>query len=51
MKRNMKSIIILAILAVFGISSIAFADWGRGYGHMMGPGMMNGGYGGYGCTW
>jgi len=25
---------------------------GYGYGHnMMGPGMMNGGYGGYGCWW
>ena len=41
---------ILAVLAVFGISTFAFADWGRGYGHMMGPGMMGPGWqqgGGY----
>lgn len=44
MKRNIKSIMILAVLAVFGISTIAFADWGRGYGHMMGPGMMGPGW-------
>ena len=42
MKRNIKSIIIMTVLAVLGISTFALADWGRGYGHMgmMGPGMM-----------
>ena len=40
MKRNIKGIMTLAVLAVFGISTLAFAGWGGGYGHMMGPGMM-----------
>lgn len=40
MKRNTKGIITLAVLAVFGISTFAFAGWGGGYGHGMGPGMM-----------
>lgn len=44
MKRNMKNILTLAILAVLGFSTIAFAGWGRGYGHMMGPGMMGPGW-------
>jgi len=50
MKRNTKGIMTLAVLAVFGISTIAFAGWGGGYGHMMGPGMMGPGWqqgGGY----
>ena len=50
MKRNTKGIMTLAVLAVFGISTIAFAGWGDGYGHMMGPGMMGPGWqqgGGY----
>jgi zinc resistance-associated protein len=49
MKRNIKGIMTLAILAVFGFSTIAFAGWGCGYGHMMGP-MMGSGWqqgGGY----
>lgn len=40
MRRNMKGIMTLAVLAVFGISTFAFAGWGGGYGHGMGPGMM-----------
>ncbi len=49
MKRNTKGIITLAALAVFGISTFAFAGWGGGYGHgigsgMMGPGMMGPGW-------
>lgn len=40
MKRNLKNIIILSVLAVFGISTIAFAFWGGGYGHMVGPGWL-----------
>lgn len=40
MKRNMKSIMILAVLAAFGISTFAFADRSDGYDHMMGSGMM-----------
>ncbi len=50
MKRNTKGIMTLAVLAVFGFSTIAFAGWGGGYGHMMGPGMMGPGWqqeGGY----
>jgi hypothetical protein len=42
MKRNTKGIMTLAVLAVFGFSTLAFADWGRGYGHMMGPGWQQG---------
>jgi zinc resistance-associated protein len=51
MKRNMKSIIIMTVLAVLGISTFALADWGRGYGGhmgMMGPGMMGPGMMGQG---
>ncbi|MDZ7581197.1 MAG: periplasmic heavy metal sensor [Deltaproteobacteria bacterium] len=44
MKRNIKGIMTLAVLAVFGISTFAFAGWGDGYGHMMGPGMMGPGW-------
>jgi len=50
MIRNIKNIMILTVLVVLGISTIAFAGWGRGYGHMMGPGMMGPGWqqrGGY----
>ncbi len=43
MKRNTKGIMTLAVLAVFGFSTIAFAGWGGGYGHMMGPGWRQGG--------
>ena len=49
MKKKNKGILILTVVAIFGITTLAFADWGRGYGHMMGsdswgPGMQ-GGYG------
>ncbi|NPV06025.1 MAG: periplasmic heavy metal sensor [Syntrophaceae bacterium] len=44
MKRNTKGLMTLAVLAVFGISTVAFAQWGPGYGHMMGPGMMGPGW-------
>lgn len=44
MKRNTKGIMTLAVLAVFGFSTIAFAGWGDGYGQMMGPGMMGPGW-------
>jgi zinc resistance-associated protein len=52
MKRKMQGVMIFTILAVFGFTAIAFAGWGRGSGHMMGPGMMGpgwqGGSGNYG---
>ncbi|BBO66299.1 hypothetical protein DSCA_02290 [Desulfosarcina alkanivorans] len=44
MKRNTKGIMTLAVLAVFGFSTLVFAGWGDGYGHMMGPGMMGPGW-------
>ncbi len=61
MKRNLKRIITLAVLTVFGFSTMAFAgwgsgcysgmgrgrdDWGSGRGHMCGYGSGNG-YSGY----
>jgi zinc resistance-associated protein len=45
------SLSILTIVAIFGITSLAFAGWGGGYGHMMGPGGWGPGWhqmGGYG---
>ena len=49
MKKNNKGILILTVVAIFGITTLAFAGWGRGYGHMMGPDSwgpgMHGGYG------
>ncbi len=50
MDRKVKGIMILTVLAIFGMTALAFAGWGRGYGHMMGP-MMGPGWnqmGGYG---
>lgn len=50
MRHNLKGIMTLVVLAVLGISTLAFAGWGDGYGHMMGPGMMGPGWrqgGGY----
>jgi len=49
MNEKAKGILILTVVAIFGITTLAFAGWGRGYGHMMGsdswgPG-MHGGYG------
>jgi Spy/CpxP family protein refolding chaperone len=51
MKQKARGIIVLTVVAVFGISTLAFAGWGRGYGHMMGPGGSGPGWhhrGGYG---
>jgi hypothetical protein len=49
MKKKVKGILILAVVAIFGISTLAFAGWGRGYGHMMGPGGWGSGWhSGYG---
>jgi len=49
MKKKNKGILILTVVAIFGITTLAFAGWGRGYGHMMGPDSwgpgMQGGYG------
>ena len=49
MKKNNKGILILTVVAIFGITTLAFAGWGRGYGHLMGPDSwgpgMHGGYG------
>jgi len=36
MKKTAKGILILTVVAIFGITTLAFAGWGRGYGHMMG---------------
>ena len=38
MNEKVKRIIIVAVVAIFGITTLAFAGWGQGYGHMMGPG-------------
>ncbi|MFH2121601.1 MAG: periplasmic heavy metal sensor [Pseudomonadota bacterium] len=55
--RTSKTLLILAGIAVIGIGSYAYADWGMGYGRHMGygwgsgygPGMMGpGAYEGYG---
>jgi len=49
MKKNNKGILILTVVAIFGITTLAFAGWGGRYGHMMGPDNwgpgMRGGYG------
>lgn len=51
MNTQVKGIMVIAVVAIFGITTLAFAGWGRGYGHMMGPnswgpGMQRGyGYG------
>lgn len=60
MKKNIQKVVIsLAVVAMLGFSTNAFADWGKGYGrHGWGPpqqgqGWSRGGYGGYGpgCDW
>jgi zinc resistance-associated protein len=38
MNNKTKGILILTVVAIFSITTLAFAGWGRGYGHMMGPG-------------
>ena len=51
MNKKAKRIIVLTVVAIFGITTLAFAGWGRGYGHMMGRGDWGPGYnhrGGYG---
>ena len=43
MERNIKGIMVAAVLAIFGLSTLAFAGWGPGYdGHM---GIGRGGWG------
>jgi len=43
MKSYRKKISMITVAVVFGLSALAFADWGRGYGHpMMGPGGQRG---------
>ena len=37
MKKNIKIIVGVAVIAIFGISTFAIADWGHGHGRMMGP--------------
>lgn len=50
MRRSTTIVTTLAVLAVFGLATLALAGWGRGYGHMMGygpgggPGMMGPGW-------
>jgi zinc resistance-associated protein len=34
MNKNIKKIMVLTVMAIFGISALAFAGWGMGYGHM-----------------
>ncbi len=51
MKKKAKGILILMVVAIFGITTLAFAGWGRGYSHMMGPDSWGPGWhhrGGYG---
>ena len=51
MDKKTKRIIVLTVVAIFGITTLAFAGWGRGYGHMMGRSDWGPGYhhrGGYG---
>ena len=51
MNKKAKRIIVLTVVAIFGITTLAFAGWGRGYSHMMGRGDWGPGYhhmGGYG---
>jgi zinc resistance-associated protein len=35
MRRNVKEIMVIVVLAVFGLTAFAFAGWGGGPGHMM----------------
>ena len=44
MNKKAKRIIVLTVVAIFGITTLAFAGWGRGYGHMMGDGDRGMGY-------
>jgi Spy/CpxP family protein refolding chaperone len=44
MNKKTRGIIVLTVVAIFGITTLAFAGWGRGYGHMMGDGDRGMGY-------
>jgi zinc resistance-associated protein len=44
MNKKSKKIIVFTVVAIFGITTLAFAGWGRGYGHMGGYGYGQGGY-------
>jgi len=44
MNKKTRGIIVLTVVAIFGITTLAFADWGHGYGHMMGDGDRGMGY-------
>ena len=51
MNKKAKGMIVLTVVAIFGITTLAFAGWGHGYGPMMGRGDRGPGYnnmGGYG---
>ena len=44
MNKKVKKIIMLTVVAIFGITTLAFAGWNRGYGHMMDRGDWTQGY-------
>ena len=51
MNNKAKGIMVLTVVAIFGIATLALAGWGRGYGYMMGSGGWGPGWshrGGYG---
>ncbi len=51
MNRKAKRVVVLTVIAIFGITTLAFAGWGRGYDHMMGDSEWGPGWnhmGGYG---
>jgi zinc resistance-associated protein len=51
MNKKAKRITVLTVVAIFGITTLAFAGWGHGDGHMMGRDNRGSGYhhrGGYG---
>jgi len=51
MNKKAKGIMVLTVVAIFGIATLALAGWGPGYGYMMGPGGWGPGWyhsGGYG---
>ena len=53
MNKKAERILILTVVAIFGVTTLAFAGWGRGYGHMMGGGEWGPGWhhmGGYGYS-
>jgi hypothetical protein len=44
MNKEAKRIIVLTVVGIFGITTLAFAGWGCGHGHMMGGGDRGMGY-------